>query len=69
MEQVQDKYVLAVLYECQFSSEKLLTIIFKLMSLFPYSEEKQSKNEPEPFRELESLDTERTLLFSKEEDR
>ena len=69
MEQVQDRYMLAVLYECQFSTEKLLTIIFQLMSLFPYSEEKQSKNEPEPFRELDSLDTERTLLFSKEEDR
>lgn len=39
------------------------------MSLFPYSEEKESKNEPEPFRELESLDSERTLFFSKEEDR
>lgn len=39
------------------------------MSLFPYSEEKQSKNEPEPFRELDSLDSERTPFFSKEEDR
>ncbi|KAM7019489.1 transient receptor potential cation channel subfamily M member 5 [Passerculus sandwichensis] len=34
-----------------------------------FSEEKQSKNEPEPFRELDSLDSERTLFFSKEEDR
>ncbi|KAJ7398184.1 Transient receptor potential cation channel subfamily M member 5 [Pitangus sulphuratus] len=33
------------------------------------NEEKQSKNEPEPSRELDSLDTERTLFFSKEEDR
>lgn len=69
MEQVEDKYMLAVLYECQFHSKKLLTITFQLMSLFPYSEEKQSKIEPEPFRELDSLDTERTLFFSKEEDR
>lgn len=69
MEQVQDKYMLAVLFECKFSSEKLLIIVFQLMSLFPYSEEKQSKNEPEPFRELDSLATERTLFFSKEEDR
>ncbi|KFR11282.1 Transient receptor potential cation channel subfamily M member 5, partial [Opisthocomus hoazin] len=37
-------------------------------NLIAFSEEKQSKNEPEPFRELDSLDTERTLLFSKEED-
>lgn len=68
-EQVQDKYMLAVLYQCQFKSEKWLSIIFELMSLFPYSEEKQSKNEPEPFRELDSLDSERTLFLSKEEDR
>lgn len=68
-EQVQDKYMLAVLYQCQFKSEKWLSIIFELMSLFPYSEEKQSKNEPEPFRELDSLDPERTLFLSKEEDR
>ncbi|KAF2977155.1 hypothetical protein EK904_007940 [Melospiza melodia maxima] len=34
-----------------------------------FSEEKQSKNQPEPFRELDSLDSERTLFFSKEEDR
>ncbi|NXX16605.1 TRPM5 protein, partial [Podargus strigoides] len=38
-------------------------------NLIAFSEEKQTKNEPEPFRELESLDTERTLFFSKEEDR
>ncbi|KFP82076.1 Transient receptor potential cation channel subfamily M member 5, partial [Apaloderma vittatum] len=38
-------------------------------NLIAFSEEKQSKNEPEPFRELDSLDTERTLFFSKEEDR
>lgn len=37
------------------------------MSLFPYSEEKQPKNETEPFKELDSLDTERTLFLSKEE--
>lgn len=52
-----------------FIVKKLLTITFQLMSLFPYSEEKQSKIEAEPFRELDSLDTERTLFFSKEEDR
>uniref|UniRef100_A0A8D2NHY0 Transient receptor potential cation channel subfamily M member 5 n=1 Tax=Zonotrichia albicollis TaxID=44394 RepID=A0A8D2NHY0_ZONAL len=34
-----------------------------------FSEEKQSKNEPVPFRELDSLDSENTLFFSKEEDR
>ncbi|XP_062350656.1 transient receptor potential cation channel subfamily M member 5 [Cinclus cinclus] len=34
-----------------------------------FSEEKQSKNEPEPFRESESLNSERTLFLSKEEDR
>ncbi|NXK94054.1 TRPM5 protein, partial [Formicarius rufipectus] len=38
-------------------------------NLISFSEEKQSKNEPEPLRERESLDTERTLFFSKEEDR
>ncbi|NWZ02018.1 TRPM5 protein, partial [Loxia curvirostra] len=38
-------------------------------NLISFSEEKQSKNEPEPFRELDSLDSERTLFFSKEEDR
>ncbi|XP_009926293.2 transient receptor potential cation channel subfamily M member 5 [Haliaeetus albicilla] len=38
-------------------------------NLIAFSEEKQSKIEPEPFRELDSLDTERTLFFSKEEDR
>ncbi|NXN14320.1 TRPM5 protein, partial [Indicator maculatus] len=38
-------------------------------NLITFSEEKHSKNEPEPFRELESLDTERTLFFPKEEDR
>lgn len=37
------------------------------MSLFPYSEEKQSKKEPEPPRELDSSDTEKTLFLSKEE--
>uniref|UniRef100_A0A8B9Z5S2 Transient receptor potential cation channel subfamily M member 5 n=1 Tax=Buteo japonicus TaxID=224669 RepID=A0A8B9Z5S2_9AVES len=37
-------------------------------NLIAFSEEKQSKIEPEPFRELDSLDTERTLFFSKEED-
>ncbi|NXL91702.1 TRPM5 protein, partial [Alectura lathami] len=36
-------------------------------NLITFSEEKQSKNEPEPFRELDSLDTERTLFLSKEE--
>lgn len=56
-----------ILQECQFSSEELLTTVFQLMSLFPYSEEKQSKKEPEPFRELDSSDTERTLFLSKEE--
>ncbi|KAM9555986.1 transient receptor potential cation channel subfamily M member 5 isoform 1-T1 [Guaruba guarouba] len=38
-------------------------------NLIAFSEEKQSKNEPEPFRELDTLDTERTLLFSRGEDR
>ncbi|XP_025057921.1 transient receptor potential cation channel subfamily M member 5 [Alligator sinensis] len=38
-------------------------------NVIAFSEEKQSKNEPEPFRELDSLDTERTLLFSIEGDR
>ncbi|NXP69793.1 TRPM5 protein, partial [Ramphastos sulfuratus] len=38
-------------------------------NLIKFSEEKHSKNEPEPFRELDSLDTERTLFFPKEEDR
>ncbi|NXI11218.1 TRPM5 protein, partial [Irena cyanogastra] len=38
-------------------------------NLISFSEEKQSKNEPEPFRELDSLDSERTLFLSKEEDR
>ncbi|NXA16057.1 TRPM5 protein, partial [Sapayoa aenigma] len=37
-------------------------------NLIAFSNEKQSKNEPEPLRELDSLDTERTLFFSKEED-
>ncbi|NWX55265.1 TRPM5 protein, partial [Promerops cafer] len=37
-------------------------------NLISFSEEKQSKNEPEPFRELDSLDSERTLFFPKEED-
>uniref|UniRef100_A0A663EWD8 Transient receptor potential cation channel subfamily M member 5 n=1 Tax=Aquila chrysaetos chrysaetos TaxID=223781 RepID=A0A663EWD8_AQUCH len=37
-------------------------------NLIAFSEEKQSKIETEPFRELDSLDTERTLFFSKEED-
>ncbi|NXI48431.1 TRPM5 protein, partial [Galbula dea] len=36
-------------------------------NLIAFSEEKQSKNEPEPFRELDSLDTERTLFLSKED--
>ncbi|KAL2303525.1 hypothetical protein Nmel_008796 [Mimus melanotis] len=38
-------------------------------NLISFSEEKQSKNEPEPFSELESLNSERTLFLSKEEDR
>ncbi|NWS97982.1 TRPM5 protein, partial [Mionectes macconnelli] len=38
-------------------------------NLIAFSEEKQSKNEPQPSRELDNLDTERTLFFSKEEDR
>ncbi|XP_027557816.1 transient receptor potential cation channel subfamily M member 5 [Neopelma chrysocephalum] len=38
-------------------------------NLIAFSEEKPSKNEPEPSRELDSWDTERTLFFSKEEDR
>ncbi|NWX14641.1 TRPM5 protein, partial [Aegotheles bennettii] len=38
-------------------------------NLIAFSEDKQPKNEPEPLRELDSLDTERTLFFSKEEDR
>ncbi|NXK51312.1 TRPM5 protein, partial [Chauna torquata] len=38
-------------------------------NLIAFSEEKQSKNEPEPFRELDSSDTERTLFLSKEEHR
>ncbi|NXF86652.1 TRPM5 protein, partial [Eubucco bourcierii] len=38
-------------------------------NLIKFSEEKHSKNEPEPFRELDSLDTEMTLFFPKEEDR
>ncbi|NWX97608.1 TRPM5 protein, partial [Nothoprocta ornata] len=38
-------------------------------NLITFREERQSKNEPEPFRELDSLDTERTLFLSKEEDR
>lgn len=49
------------------SVAELLTGIFQLMSLFPYSEEKQPKNETETFKELDSLDTERTLFLSKEE--
>ncbi|XP_065611271.1 transient receptor potential cation channel subfamily M member 5 isoform X1 [Cyrtonyx montezumae] len=36
-------------------------------NLIAFSEEKQAKNEPEPFKELDSLDTERTLFLSKEE--
>ncbi|OXB74122.1 UNVERIFIED_CONTAM: hypothetical protein H355_004459 [Colinus virginianus] len=36
-------------------------------NLIAFSEEKQVKNEPEPFKELDSLDTERTLFLSKEE--
>ncbi|NXI51298.1 TRPM5 protein, partial [Chloroceryle aenea] len=35
-------------------------------NLIAFSEEKQSKNETEPLREMESLDTERTLFFSEE---
>ncbi|NXG26274.1 TRPM5 protein, partial [Grallaria varia] len=38
-------------------------------NLIAFSEEKQSKNGSEPLRELDSLDTERTLFYSKEEDR
>ncbi|XP_054683706.1 transient receptor potential cation channel subfamily M member 5 isoform X2 [Grus americana] len=38
-------------------------------NLIAFSEEKQSKSEPEPFKELDSLDTERTLFFPKEDDR
>ncbi|NWI85952.1 TRPM5 protein, partial [Pitta sordida] len=38
-------------------------------NLIAFSDEKRPKNEPEPLRELESLDTEKTLFFSKEEDR
>ncbi|NXS08545.1 TRPM5 protein, partial [Neodrepanis coruscans] len=38
-------------------------------NLIAFSDEKQPKNEPETLRELDSLDTERTLFFSKEEDR
>ncbi|NXU91672.1 TRPM5 protein, partial [Xiphorhynchus elegans] len=38
-------------------------------NLIAFSEEKQSKNEPEPLRELDSLDTEKTVFLSKEEDR
>uniref|UniRef100_U3KAF6 Transient receptor potential cation channel subfamily M member 5 n=1 Tax=Ficedula albicollis TaxID=59894 RepID=U3KAF6_FICAL len=38
-------------------------------NLISFSEEKQSKNEPEPFRELDSLNSERTLFLSREEDR
>ncbi|XP_074921940.1 transient receptor potential cation channel subfamily M member 5 [Chelonoidis abingdonii] len=38
-------------------------------NLIAFSEQVQSKNEPETLREQESLDTERTLLFSKEGDR
>ncbi|NWR93459.1 TRPM5 protein, partial [Furnarius figulus] len=37
-------------------------------NLIAFSEEKQSKNEPEPLRELDSLDTERTQFLSKEDD-
>lgn len=36
-------------------------------NLIAFSEEKQPKNETEPFKELDSLDTERTLFLSKEE--
>ncbi|XP_068004416.1 transient receptor potential cation channel subfamily M member 5 [Melanerpes formicivorus] len=38
-------------------------------NLITFSEEKHSKNDPEPCREPDSLDTERTLFFPKEEDR
>ncbi|NXG46592.1 TRPM5 protein, partial [Psilopogon haemacephalus] len=38
-------------------------------NLIKFSEEKHSKKEPEPSRELDRLDTERTLFFPKEEDR
>ncbi|XP_062431941.1 transient receptor potential cation channel subfamily M member 5 [Rhea pennata] len=38
-------------------------------NLIAFREEKQSKNETEPFRELDSSDTERTLLFAREEDK
>ncbi|NXA98477.1 TRPM5 protein, partial [Melanocharis versteri] len=37
-------------------------------NLISFSDEKQSRNEPEPFRELDSLDSERTLFLPKEED-
>lgn len=49
------------------SVAELLTSVFQLMSLFPYSEEKQPKNETETFKEPDSVDTERTLFLSKEE--
>ncbi|NXO83696.1 TRPM5 protein, partial [Sitta europaea] len=38
-------------------------------NLISFSEEKQPRKEPEPFRELDSLDSERTVFFSKEEER
>ncbi|NXH18229.1 TRPM5 protein, partial [Bucco capensis] len=38
-------------------------------NLIAFSEEKQSKNEPEPFRELEVLDTEKILFLSNEDER
>ncbi|XP_030306959.1 transient receptor potential cation channel subfamily M member 5 [Calypte anna] len=38
-------------------------------NLIAFSEDQQSKNEPEPFKELDGLETEKTLFFSKEEDR
>lgn len=38
------------------------------MSPLPYSEENQSNYEPESFKEEDSLDSERTPFFSKEED-
>ncbi|NWU91402.1 TRPM5 protein, partial [Upupa epops] len=38
-------------------------------NLIAFSEEKESKNEPVPFIELDSLDTEKTYFFPKEKDR
>lgn len=59
----------ACLQLCRKTSSvaELLTSVFQLISLFPYSEEKQPKNETEPFKEPDSVDTERTLFLSKEE--